>query len=223
MNLRVTILAALAALGLSACTADGGAIVWTEDSHPQAVEICGAPQTIDTPLGKALRFDGEDDALFFAEVPVSGMDELTVELIFRQDPEAAFEQRFLHIGEVRGPRILFETRVKPGGVWYFDAHINFGAKERSATLIDSTLTHPAGQWAGLELVCSHDGMTSYVNGVEQLSTELPFENIINSGMTSIGVRQNRVCWFRGDIYKLRITPRALQPEDFLKDYEKLNK
>lgn len=199
------------------------ALVWTAESHPGTAGVCGSPSVIDTPLGPALRFDGEDDGLFFAEVPVKGMQELTVELIFRQDPEAAFEQRFLHIGEVRGPRILFETRVKPGGDWYFDAHINFGAPERSATLIDSTLTHPGGKWAGLGLVCDAGGMTSYVNGVRQAGTTLPFENVIGEGMTSIGVRQNKVCWFRGDIYKLRVTPRALKPGQFLRDYEKLNK
>ena len=47
--------------------------------------------------------------------------------------------------------------------------------------------------------------------------------IIGEGFTSVGVRQNKVNWFKGDIYKLRFTPKALKPSEFLKDYEKLNK
>ena len=32
----------------------------------------------------------------------------------------------------------------------------------------------------------------------------------------------QVCWFKGDMYRIRITPKALTPEEFLTDHEKLN-
>jgi hypothetical protein len=36
-----------------------------------------------------------------------------------------------------------------------------------------------------------------------------------SGKTSLGVRLNKVHWFKGAIRTVRITPRALSPEEFL--------
>jgi len=40
---------------------------------------------------------------------------------------------------------------------------------------------------------------------------------IQTGQSSIGVRQNKVSWFKGAIYQLRISPEALSPNDFLTD------
>jgi hypothetical protein len=51
-------------------------------------------------------------------------------------------------------------------------------------------------------------MAHYVNGQRELSGEIVFEPF-RSGRTSIGVRQNRVSWFKGRIHSIRITPRAL--------------
>jgi hypothetical protein len=63
--------------------------------------------------------------------------------------------------------------------------------------------------------------TSYVDGVQQCTGELPYREIAE-GITSIGVRQNKKSWFDGDLYRIRITPRALTTEEFLTDHKTLN-
>lgn len=208
-----------------------GATVWTADSLPPLLETLGAPSRISTALGPALHFDGTDDALWLDSVPVAGLDAFTLEVVFRQDGSAPFEQRFLHIGTM-DRRILFETRVTPGRTWYFDAFVNLGTPDPtpenpepvrlSAVLIDEQLTHPTDRWYTLSLVASAEGLTSYVNGERQCHSELAWMPLVTEGFTSLGVRQNKVCWFRGDIYKLRVTPHTLRPEEFLQDHLALN-
>lgn len=215
MKLSRMLLAGAVVLAIS-CSQDPGYFEWTVAQHPDILELKGDPEVVDTPLGQAVEFDGLDDGVFLDSVPVAGLEEFTVELVFKQDPDAAFEQRFLHIGLVDGTRILFETRVNPDSTWYLDAYVNMGSKEESAVLIDPALTHPAGEWAVLALTVSPDGMVSYVNGVEQCRSDLSYHPSISEGLTSIGVRQNKVCWFKGQILKLRITPRALAPEELLR-------
>lgn len=193
---------------------------WSSYSYPQILELYGQPQVFETVYGPAVEFNGSTDAVFVDSVPVKGMEEFTLEVIFNQYSDAAFEQRFLHIGTME-ERILFETRVKPDGTWYFDAHVNLG-KEGKVTLIDENLTHPADKWYNVTLVARKDGMTTYVNGIRQCSTDFGYKPLISGGVTSVGVRQNFKNWFRGAIIRVRVTPKALGPDEFLKDYEKLN-
>lgn len=198
-------------------------IVWSADYFPQITELCGYPQIIQTKLGPAVEFNGNGDGVFLADVPVKGMEEVTVEMIFKPYSNAAFEQRFMHMGAYSGARIMFESRVKEDNTWYFDAFVHLGEKAKSKALIDETLTHPCDKWYNLTLVAGKDGISSYVNGVLQQSYPLPYEAVINEGATSIGVRQNKVCWFKGAIFMLRVTEGCLKPEQFLKEHEILNK
>ncbi len=215
---------ALAALLMAvACTSPEpipGTVDWRVADLPSIDSIKGAPTLIDTKLGKAVHFNGETDGFFLGENPLQGMEELTVEVIFRQAGDAAFEQRFLHMGTVRGARILFETRVNPDATWYLDTFIRLD-KDTDLVLIDPEQTHPADRWYNLAMVVADGKATSYVDGVEQLTGEIPYREIVE-GITSVGVRQNQVCWFKGDMYRIRITPKALTPEEFLTDHEKLN-
>lgn len=197
-----------------------GTVDWRVADLPSIDSIKGAPMLIDTKLGKAVHFNGETDGYFLGENPLQGMEELTVEVIFRQAGDAAFEQRFLHMGTVRGARILFETRVNPDATWYLDTFIRLD-KDTDLVLIDPEQTHPADRWYNLAMVVADGKATSYVDGVEQLTGEIPYREIVE-GITSVGVRQNQVCWFKGDMYRIRITPKALTPEEFLTDHEKLN-
>ena len=76
--------------------------VWTFDrlsdigGHPTTVE--GAPVLIDGPGGKAVKFDGVDDALFIDNHPLAGAERFTFEAVFRPDG-GAFEQRWFHLQE----------------------------------------------------------------------------------------------------------------------------
>ena len=231
MKKIIVLLLACLTLGCAARPGDPGTVVWSAESFPPLRQLFGEPQVFQTPLGPAVHFNGSTDAAFVESVPVAGMEAFTLELVFRQDGDAPFEQRFLHIGTM-DRRILFETRVNPDRTWYFDAFVNLGTPDptpedpqparRSAVLIDDQLTHPADRWYTLTLVASPEGLVSYVDGVEQCRSELPWAPLVTEGFTSVGVRQNMVCWFKGDLFKLRVTPRALQPEEFLQDHRALN-
>ena len=226
------LLAGLAAFSCAGQESVPGTVVWSADGIPALLDYFGEPQLFWTPAGQAVHFDGDGDGVFLEGVPVAGMEEFTLEIVFRQDGDAAFEQRFLHIGTM-DRRILFETRANPDGTWYFDAFVNLGTPEatpenpaparQSAVLIDEKLTHPAGRWYTLTLTASRDGLVSYVDGVEQCRSALPWRPVVNEGFTSVGVRQNKVCWFKGDILKLRVTPKVLDPADFLQDPKRLNR
>lgn len=73
--------------------------------------------------------------------------------------------------------------------------------------------NPLGDWAHVALVPEGGTMKHYVNGQLELQGDLDFRPI-NSGRTSIGVRLNKVHWYKGAIGSIRITPQALNPETF---------
>jgi hypothetical protein len=173
----------------------------------------GNPRVIDCQYGKALEFDGVGDALFLDTNPLAGLRRFTVEVIFRPDSGGLREQRFLHIGDARRDRLMVETRLTKANQWYLDAHLRSG--DSAKTLIDSTLLHPAGVWYHLAVVVDNGLMKTYVNGVHELAGGIPFSPF-KAGRTSIGVRQNRVYWFRGAICKIRITLRDLLAQKFMK-------
>jgi len=57
-------------------------------------------------------------------------------------------------------------------------------------------------------------MTTFINGQKELEGTIGFSSI-DEGKTSIGVRQNKVSWFKGAIYKIRITNKILFPAEFM--------
>lgn len=216
--------AAAAALFFTACTTPARGpqtLDWRVADLPGIDSVSGAPRTFETVLGPAVRFDGTQDAFFLRDNPLRGMEELTIEVIFRQQADAPFEQRFLHFGTVNGERIMFETRVKPDGTWYADNFIRRLEPQADLTLIDSTIRQPADRWYNLTLVVAGSRATNYVDGRQQLTGEIPYR-AATEGIASVGVRQNKVCWFKGDLFRIRITPRALTPDEFLRDQETLN-
>src|SRR6516164_5113365 len=61
-------------------------------------KVEGAPQLVDSPVGKAVQFNGKDTGLFFPGRPLVGAKTFTIEAIFR--PEGGdFQQRWMHIDE----------------------------------------------------------------------------------------------------------------------------
>ena len=196
-------------------------IEWNAGNYPEIERVEGNPQIVQTKLGPAVYFNGETDGVFLKANPLAGLGQLTIEVIFKPDGDGKFAQRFMHLGEVRGERIMFETRVNPDKTWYFDAYVHL-PDGKGMALIDDKLLHPTDQWYNVTLVVSPTMQTTYVNGTPQKWGSLDYVPI-NEGISSVGVRQNMVDFFKGTIYKIRITPRVLVPRDFLKDYEELNK
>jgi hypothetical protein len=83
----------------------------------------GHPTVINTPLGKAIEFNGVDDALFIDRHPLAGAGTFTFEAIFRPDG-GNVEQRWFHLAEQdpktgldTDTRFLFELRVVGTSQW----------------------------------------------------------------------------------------------------------
>jgi len=175
--------------------------------------IIGKPKTVESNYGNALAFNGLNDGIFLDEIPLSNQDEFTIEAIFCPEKGGNFEQRFLHIGEISGDRVLLEIRTTATD-WYFDAFVKSG--EQQKTLIEPKYLHPLNQWYHVSLVVDHGKLTTYINSQKELEGNMPFTPI-KTGKTSICVRLNEQSWFKGAIYKIRISPEALNPIDFM-DY-----
>jgi len=189
---------------------------WNVDSltkiGDRQVTVIGGPQIIDTPSGKAIMFDGVDDGLVVNTNPVAGANAFTVEAIFRPDLNGSKEQRWLHIQqEQTDNRVLLETRLD-GDQWFLDTFIKSG--ENSRALLAEQFKHPLGVWYHVALVYDGSEMRHYVDGAKELSGPLTISPL-GQGQTSIGVRMNRVYWFKGAVRKARFTPRALNPNEFM--------
>ncbi len=218
MYTRILCGAALAASLLTAAPPQGSqSEVWAFDrlerigGHPTTV--VGQPRVVDTPFGKAVEFDGVGDALFIDVHPLAGAETFTLEVIFRPDPEGRPEQRFFHLQE-RGSdtRLLLETRLI-GDKWALDG---FAASSTGArALLDRTKLYPLGKWYNAAM--TYDGKTFriFINGELQGSSEVKLSPQAQ-GQTSVGVRINKIDWFKGVVREARMTRRALEPSEFLK-------
>jgi hypothetical protein len=180
--------------------------------HP--VTVLGNPQIIETAGGKAILFDGIDDGILLDANPIAGARQFTIEAVFRPDAGGAREQRWFHIedGENAESRALLETRLV-GNQWFVDTFIKSG--ENRLPLLAENFKHPLGQWYAVALVFDGKEMRHYVDGKLELTGKLTIQPF-GRGRTSIGVRMNRVYWFKGAVRRARFTNRALSPNEFLK-------
>ena len=110
-------------------------------------------------------------------------------------------------------RLLFETRLTDDNRWFLDSFIKSG--EGNYTLYAEKSLHPIGPWYHAAVVVDGTTMRHYVNGKEELSTPINFKPQ-QPGRTSIGVRINKASWYKGAVRQLRITPRVLTPQEFLR-------
>jgi hypothetical protein len=174
--------------------------------------ILGEPIVIDSLEGKAVQFDGEDDALVFDHNPLAGSDAFTLEVVFRPDAGGNPEQRFVHMQELDDHRVLVETRLTPDGHWFLDTFLKSGESE--CTLYAEEFLHPVGEWFHAALVYENGLMRHYVNGSKELEGEVDFQPM-SGGQTSVGSRLNRVFWYRGAVKAIGVTPKALPPSEFV--------
>lgn len=174
--------------------------------------LLGEPVVIDTPSGKAIQFNGQNDALVFDQNPLAGASAFTLEVVFRPDAGGEPEQRFVHLQEVDDHRVLVETRLTADGQWFLDTFLKSGESER--TLFAKEYQHPVGEWFHAALVYEKGHMRHFVNGAKELEGAVDFKPM-EGGQTSVGVRLNRVYWFKGAVQALAITPKALSPAEFV--------
>lgn len=197
--------------------------IWTFDSLRRIgglePRIEGAPKLIDSPLGKAMAFDGANDVIFIDRHPLAGAARFTFEALFRPDG-GAFEQRWFHLESGADPdptaktgtRMLFEIRVD-GSDWYLDTFI-LGPGYRQPLIVPEK-RFAVGRW--YHVAQSYDGTTyrAFVNGALQAEVALAFTPQ-GPGRASVGMRMNKVSPFRGAVRQAAFTrEEALAPERFV--------
>lgn len=221
---RRAVLSGAGALALSGCATLSGAparqTVWTfdrlADIGGEQTTVEGAPALIDSPYGRAVRFDGVDDALFIDSHPLAGAEAFTFEALFRPDG-GAFEQRWFHLAEEAPAgqppsqtRFLFEIRVVRDRR-YLDAFTR--GPGYNHTLIFPERLYPCGQWFHVAQTFDGTMYRSYVDGVLQGEHPIAFKPQ-GPGQASVGCRINRLNYFNGAVRQARFTPAALAPDRF---------
>jgi len=188
-----------------------GATVWRVNEVKRvgghATEVIGAPRAVEG----AVVFDGKQDGLLVPDLPLAGARAWTIEVLFNPAEGGGEAQRFVHLEDTQGRRTLIETRLNGRGGWWLDTHVRMGDADRGLTLIDPQRVHATDRWYWAAL--RYDGriLTHYVNGVKELEGPVEF-GPMGQGRISLGVRQNRVYWFKGAIREVRFTRAALGAE-----------
>ena len=185
-----------------------------------ATKVLGAPKVIDTAIGKAVAFNGVDDALFFDVHPLAGAATWTWEMIFKPDADGKPAQRIFHLQSVEpatgtdiaNERMLFEIRIV-NGQWCLDSFATAGGQSR--TLLNCEKLHPFGAWYRVTAVYDGKMLRNYVGDELQGEGELnlPPER---PGRASVGTRIDLRDYYKGAMYEARFTRRALDVADFLK-------
>ena len=196
------------------------------------VTTVGTPQLVDTPVGKAVHFEGHGntstdpqsgnptgDALFLPSAPLTGFTTYTFEVIFRPSSKGAPAQRFFHLQDANSQsRRMFEIRIVTNQ-WCLDTvgiDLRGGPEQHGVAIAcDAAHLHPLDQW--YDVAATYDGKTlrGYVNG--QLQAEFAVTLApLPPGTTSVGTRIDKRDFFTGDVYSARFTPAVLPTADFLK-------
>lgn len=193
-------------------------VVWKIDNLKKigghAVEVLGAPRVVKTDRGKAVVFDGVRDGIFIQNNPLARAGKFTIEAIFRPDEGGEAEQRWLHIEDTENveSRALLETRLN-GKEWFLDTFLKSG--DNRMPLYAENFKHPTGKWFHVALVYDGTEMRHYINGKLELSGKIQMKPF-GRGITSIGVRQNKIYWFKGAVLKARFSKYALNPREFIR-------
>ena len=185
-----------------------------------ATKVLGHPKLIETPMGKAIAFNGVDDALFVDVHPLAGAETWTWEMIFKPDADGKAEQRIFHLQsidpatgtDVPQERMLFEIRIRDGQ-WCLDSFATSGGQNKA--LLNCEKRYPFGKWYRVTTVYDGKMLKNYVGDELQGDGEV---HLIpqRPGHLSVGVRMNLVDYYKGAIYSTRFTRSALGVEDFLK-------
>lgn len=172
-------------------------------------EILGNPSIQTEGKDTSIYFNGINDGLIVPEIPIKGWPKFTIEVLFKPDGDGPTAPRFIHFEDTAFRRGTFEIRLINKKRWYLDTFLKNGKTDRGLTLIDSTKLHPVDQWFWVALKYDGKKMTSFVNGKKELESEFNF-SAMTEGKISLGVRLNKVDWFKGQIKEIRFHPEALQ-------------
>ncbi len=181
------------------------------------ITLFGDPKIVETSKGKVIKFDGIDDGIIVHTNPLDGASAFTIEVVFRPDTSSNpgnKEQRFVHIQNpgVDERRLLIELRLTDKNNWFLDTYVS--SDSSNLTLYAEKFVHPVDGWYHAALVYEDGTARHYVNGVEEMAGPVKFMPIEN-GNVSIGMRMNHRSYFKGEIKFVRMTNRALRPDEFV--------
>jgi hypothetical protein len=200
-------------LAIAGCAAKPPQAVWRLDDARliggHTAEVLGSPQVRRHEGRNALCFDGRSDGVFVPVNPIAGWPQFTIEVLFQPDGDGPEEQRFLHIQDDQQRRALIETRLTKSNTWALDTFLH-ATTENRLTLLDRTKVQPTDRWYRVALVYDGRTMSHYVDGVKQLEGAVEFSPT-GPGRISLGVRQNKIHWFKGCIAEVRFTASASYP------------
>ncbi len=204
-------LAAIAVAGGFLRAAEPATVIWKVDDPKKiggyATEVLGAPQIAN---GAAV-FDGAKDGVFVPADPLDGAKAFTIEILFSPAANGPKEQRFFHLQDTTDAqwRVMIETRVDGKG-WWLDSYL--GSPQGGKALIDPQHVHPTDKFYWVAVRYDGKTMTHFIDGEKELeATDVTF-GPLGPGKLSLGVRQNKVYWFKGAIREVRFTPAALPAE-----------
>jgi hypothetical protein len=191
----------------------GTVTVWRLDQTAQldgrATTVLGAPRVVTEAGGKSVYFNGSTDGLFVPVNPLAGCTQFTVEILFSPAEGGLAEQRFVHIADPEW-RVMIETRLDGKGGWWLDSFLG-GEHTKGQPLIDPQRVHPTGRWYWVAVSFDGKRMVHYINGAKEMEADTAF-GPMTAGQVSLGVRQNKVYWFKGGIREVRFHPVALKAE-----------
>ena len=110
-------------------------------------------------------------------------------------------------------RMLFEIRVV-GDRWFLDSYIQSGSE--SIALMNREALHPLRVWYHVASVYDGKVFRNYVDGVEQGAALLSLAPH-RGGHASVGVRINKVFYFKGTVHMARFSRSALPPSAFCRN------
>ncbi|HTV07628.1 MAG TPA: LamG-like jellyroll fold domain-containing protein [Candidatus Aquilonibacter sp.] len=239
--MKLVAAAAILALAVPALAVVGHAeqaVTWRFDNLSgiggAQVTTVGNPKVVDTPIGKAIHFEGHGnpdpnnpesgnplgDALFLDTAPLSGFATYTFEVIFRPSSQGALAQRFFHMQDLHSQsRRMFEIRIR-NHQWCLDTvgidQRGNAPEQHGVTLAcDAAHLHSLDRWH--VVAATYDGKTlrGYVDGELQGEIAIALQPL-PPGHASVGTRIDKRDFFTGDIYSARFTPRVVSAADFLK-------
>jgi len=94
----------------------------------------------------------------------------------------------------------------------------FGCSKIEINALDQirrTKSHPAGEWTWVAMVYDGKVLRHFINGEKEMEGPVDFPPSA-SGKMSLGVRLNRVYWYKGAIGEVRFHPRALEGAELQK-------
>lgn len=171
-------------------------------------EISGAPAIIRDKAGAGIAFNGIDDGLILPVNPVAGWPAFTIEVLVNPAADGPEAPRFIHFEDPDGKRGTLEMRITHERNWYLDTYLKNGASDKGLTLINAANLHPCNTWYWIALVYDGKKMIQYVNATKELEGNITF-GPMGKGRIALGVRLNKVNWFKGQMRQISFYAAAL--------------